>query len=37
VLGLTDLVETEHHNISLAPGVFGHPAQGGTQWMTGFV
>jgi pimeloyl-ACP methyl ester carboxylesterase len=37
VLGLTDLVETEHHNISLAPGVFGHPAQGGTHGITGLV
>ena len=34
VLGLTDLVETEHQNISIAPGVFGHPAPGGTQGIT---
>lgn len=37
VMGLTDLVETEHHNISRAPGVFGCPAQGGTHGITGFV
>ena len=37
VLGLTDLVETEHHNISLAPGVFGHPAQGGMHGISGLV
>jgi len=37
VLGLTDLVETEHYNISRAPGVFGRPAQGGTHGITGFV
>jgi len=37
VLELTDLVETEHRNISLAPGVFGHPAQGGTHGITGLV
>jgi pimeloyl-ACP methyl ester carboxylesterase len=37
VLGLTDLVESEHHNISRAPGVFGRPAQGGTHGITGLV
>ena len=37
VLGLTDLVETEHHNISRAPGMFGRPALGGTHGITGFV
>jgi pimeloyl-ACP methyl ester carboxylesterase len=37
VLGLTDLVETEHHNISRAPGIFGRPAQGGTRGITGVV
>ena len=37
VLGLTDLVETEHHNISRVPCVFGRPAQGGTHGITGLV
>ena len=37
VLGLTDLVETEHHNISRAPGMFGRPAQGGADGITGLV
>ncbi len=37
VLGLTDLVETELHNISRLPGLFGRPARGGTHGITGFV
>ena len=30
-------METEHHNISRAPGVLGRPAQGGTHGITGLV
>ena len=37
VLGLTDLVEAEHHNISRAPSVFGRPAEGGLPGIPGFV
>ena len=37
IVGLTDLVETMHHNISQAPGVLGEPAQGQTTGITGLV
>jgi pimeloyl-ACP methyl ester carboxylesterase len=37
VIGLTDLVETMHHNISRVPGVFGTSTQGRTTGITGLV
>lgn len=37
VVGLTDLVEAEHHNISRAPSMFGSSAEGETSGITGLV
>ena len=36
-IGLTDLVETMHHNISRVPGIFGTPSMDPTSGLTGFV
>jgi len=36
-LGITNLVEAQHHNILRAPGIFGTPAEGPTRGVTGLV
>ncbi|MEP7156600.1 MAG: alpha/beta hydrolase, partial [Betaproteobacteria bacterium] len=36
-LGLTDLVETMHHNILRVPGMFGEATNDPTGGITGFV
>lgn len=36
-IGLTNLVETMHHNISRAPGILGTASQAPTSGITGFV
>ena len=37
IVGLTDLIEALHHNISQTPGVLGAPVQGQTKGITGLV
>jgi hypothetical protein len=36
-IGLTDLVESLHHNISRAPGILGEPVRAPTKGITGIV
>jgi pimeloyl-ACP methyl ester carboxylesterase len=36
-IGMTNLVETMHHNISRVPGIFGTPTDDPTRGITGFV